>query len=79
MGAHIAQRVARSGPVLVVVPTLDLLVQTVAAWRNAGRSGLMVAVCSLRRDPELDAAGVRCTAGLKSMTMPRPRRIAGTN
>ncbi|MFJ7258330.1 Helicase associated domain protein [Streptomyces sp. NPDC098085] len=61
MGAHTASRVARSGGVLVLVPTLDLLVQTIAAWREAGRVGPMVAVCSLRADAELDAAGVRCT------------------
>ncbi|MFF3959755.1 Helicase associated domain protein [Streptomyces sp. NPDC001890] len=61
MGAHTALRVARSGRVLVLVPTLDLLVQTVAAWRGAGRTGPVVAVCSLRADPEMNAAGVRCT------------------
>ncbi|MFD8508020.1 DEAD/DEAH box helicase family protein [Streptomyces sp. NPDC059687] len=38
LGAHTALRVARSGRVLV--PTLDLLVQTVAAWRGAGRAGV---------------------------------------
>lgn len=61
MGAHTALRVARLGRVLVLVPTLDLLVQTVASWRGAGRAGPVVAVCSLRADPELDAAGVSCT------------------
>ncbi|MEU8462137.1 Helicase associated domain protein [Streptomyces sp. NPDC029003] len=38
----------RAGRVLVLVPSLDLLVQTVAAWRGGGRSGRAVAVCSLR-------------------------------
>lgn len=38
----------RAGRVLVLVPSLDLLVQTVAAWRAGGRSGRAVAVCSLR-------------------------------
>ncbi|MEV0416482.1 Helicase associated domain protein [Streptomyces sp. NPDC050448] len=61
MGATIAGRVARPGRVLVLLPTLDLLVQTVAAWRGAGRRGPMVAVCSLRGDPELEAAKVPCT------------------
>ncbi|MFJ2629953.1 Helicase associated domain protein [Streptomyces sp. NPDC087532] len=61
MGAHTASQVAGAGRVLVLVPTLDLLVQTVAAWRETGRSGAMVAVCSLRADAELEAAGVRCT------------------
>ncbi|MFE9629933.1 Helicase associated domain protein [Streptomyces sp. NPDC006463] len=38
----------RAGRVLVLVPSLDLLVQTVAAWREGGRSGRSLAVCSLR-------------------------------
>ncbi|MCG0283964.1 DEAD/DEAH box helicase family protein [Streptomyces sp. PSAA01] len=68
MGAHTALRVARTGRVLVRVPTLDLLVQTVAAWREAGRVGPMVAVCSLRADAELDAAGVRCTTDARLLS-----------
>ncbi|MEC4020515.1 DEAD/DEAH box helicase family protein [Streptomyces sp. H27-D2] len=43
--------------VLVLVPTLDL-VQTVAAWREGGRTGAMVGVCSLRAP---DSDGVPCT------------------
>ncbi|MFI1386646.1 Helicase associated domain protein [Embleya sp. NPDC020886] len=61
IAAVCAARLAPHGRVLVLVPTLDLLTQTVAAWRGAGRTGPMVAVCSLRGDPGLDAAGVRCT------------------
>ncbi|MCX5192726.1 Helicase associated domain protein [Streptomyces sp. NBC_00249] len=38
----------RAGRVLVLVPSLDLLVQSVAAWREGGRTGRAVAVCSLR-------------------------------
>jgi len=34
--------------VLVLVPSLDLLAQTEAAWRAAGRTGLVVGVSSLR-------------------------------
>ncbi len=44
---------------LVVVPTLDLLVQMIGSWRAAGRSGDMHAVCSLV-DSELPA-GVGAT------------------
>ncbi|MFE7328177.1 Helicase associated domain protein [Streptomyces sp. NPDC057565] len=69
MGAHTALRVARTGRVLVLVPTLDLLVQTVAAWRESGRTGPMVAVCSLRVDAELDAAGVRCTTDARLLSV----------
>lgn len=38
----------RAARVLVLVPSLDLLVQTVAAWREGGRTGRGLAVCSLR-------------------------------
>ncbi|MFF3277344.1 Helicase associated domain protein [Streptomyces chrestomyceticus] len=48
----------RAGRVLVLVPTLDLLGQTVGAWRGGGRDGRMVGVCSER---EKAAVGVRCT------------------
>ncbi|MFG2714739.1 Helicase associated domain protein [Streptomyces goshikiensis] len=40
----------RAARVLVLVPTLDLLVQTAAAWREGGRAGRRLAVCSLRED-----------------------------
>ncbi|GAA3386764.1 DEAD/DEAH box helicase [Streptomyces roseoviridis] len=38
----------RAGRVLVLVPSLDLLTQTEAAWRVAGRTGPMIGVSSLR-------------------------------
>ncbi|UQX04312.1 DEAD/DEAH box helicase [Streptomyces sp. RerS4] len=38
----------RASRVLVLVPSLDLLVQTVRAWREGGRTGRALAVCSLR-------------------------------
>ncbi|MFF1584884.1 Helicase associated domain protein [Streptomyces sp. NPDC058283] len=44
--------------VLVLVPTLDLLTQTAAAWREGDRTGAMVGVCSLRAE---DSDGVPCT------------------
>jgi superfamily II DNA or RNA helicase len=37
-----------AGRVLVLVPSLDLLVQTEAAWREAGRRGPVIGVSSLR-------------------------------
>ncbi|MFF6787449.1 DEAD/DEAH box helicase family protein [Streptomyces filamentosus] len=37
-----------AGRVLVLVPSLDLLIQTEAAWREAGRTGPMIGVSSLR-------------------------------
>ncbi|MFI8951967.1 DEAD/DEAH box helicase family protein [Streptomyces sp. NPDC053750] len=38
----------QAGRVLVLVPSLDLLAQTEAAWREAGRTGPMIGVSSLR-------------------------------
>ncbi|MFF5522659.1 DEAD/DEAH box helicase [Streptomyces coeruleorubidus] len=37
----------RAGRVLVLVPSLDLLAQTEAAWREGGRTGPMIGVSSL--------------------------------
>ncbi|MEV8547708.1 Helicase associated domain protein [Streptomyces sp. NPDC051572] len=37
-----------AGRVLVIVPSLDLLAQTEAAWREGGRRGPMIGVSSLR-------------------------------
>ncbi|MFD3622267.1 Helicase associated domain protein [Streptomyces sp. NPDC058676] len=51
----------RGGRILVMVPTLDLLVQTAQAWRRIGHSGPMVAVCSLEKDEVLEQLGVRTT------------------
>ncbi|MFB8273436.1 Helicase associated domain protein [Streptomyces sp. NPDC055955] len=39
-----------AGRVLVLVPSLDLLAQTEAAWREGGRGGPMIGVSSLRGD-----------------------------
>ncbi|WP_046730763.1 Helicase associated domain protein [Streptomyces humi] len=44
--------------VLVLVPTLDLLLQMAGAWRAGGRRGAMIGVCSLRG---ADSQGVPCT------------------
>ncbi|MFD5520602.1 Helicase associated domain protein [Streptomyces sp. NPDC127066] len=43
---------------LVLVPTLDLLLQQAAAWRLGGRRGAMVGVCSLRAE---ESEGMPCT------------------
>ncbi|MFC4613079.1 Helicase associated domain protein [Streptomyces maoxianensis] len=51
----------RGGRILVMVPTLDLLVQTVQAWRRVGHNGPTVAVCSLEKDEVLEQLGVRTT------------------
>ncbi|MGK4910008.1 DEAD/DEAH box helicase family protein, partial [Streptomyces albus] len=63
---EVARRLEPRGRVLVLVPTLNLLTQTVAKWREYGMTGPAVAVCSLDRDPEVrahlaDELDVRCT------------------
>ncbi|AVH61694.1 MULTISPECIES: DEAD/DEAH box helicase [Streptomyces] len=61
IAASAAKRLAPKGRILVLVPTLDLLSQTVQAWNAAGHKGPAVAVCSLQDDPELWALKVRST------------------
>ncbi|EPD54448.1 hypothetical protein HMPREF1211_08570 [Streptomyces sp. HGB0020] len=57
IGVEVANRLS-ARRVLVLVPTLDLLLQMAAAWRRGGRRGAMVGVCSLRG---ADSEGVPCT------------------
>ncbi|MDJ1136830.1 DEAD/DEAH box helicase [Streptomyces iconiensis] len=66
IAAETARRLLPRGRVLVLVPTLNLLVQTVEKWREAGVRGAAVAVCSLDKDPETrqylsGELEVRCT------------------
>ncbi|MFJ1878654.1 DEAD/DEAH box helicase [Streptomyces chartreusis] len=61
IAAASAKRLAPKGRILVLVPTLDLLTQTVQAWRGVGHAGPAVAVCSLQDDPELWYLKVRAT------------------
>ncbi|MFF8919522.1 Helicase associated domain protein [Streptomyces sp. NPDC015032] len=57
IGVEVANRLS-ARRVLVVVPTLDLLVQMAGAWRSGGRRGAMVGVCSLRAE---ESRGIPCT------------------
>ncbi|MEU2396362.1 DEAD/DEAH box helicase family protein, partial [Streptomyces sp. NPDC007369] len=61
IAAHSALRIAKGGRILVMLPTLDLLSQTVREWRTEGHDGKSIAVCSLDDDAGLYAAGVRTT------------------
>lgn len=61
IGAAAVKRLAPDGRVLVLVPTLALLAQTVREWRAFGQVGPAVAVCSLDDDPSLFSLGVRST------------------
>lgn len=47
--AHIADQTAGEGHVLVVVPTLELLAQTIQRWRQAGRGGTVIGVSSMKQ------------------------------
>ncbi|MYV56414.1 DEAD/DEAH box helicase [Streptomyces sp. SID3212] len=53
IAAGAALRISPYGRVLVLLPTLELLAQTVREWRAFGRTGPMVAVCSMEDDPRL--------------------------
>ncbi|MFF4902926.1 Helicase associated domain protein [Streptomyces sp. NPDC001068] len=57
IGVEAAKRLT-ARRVLVLVPTLDLLLQMASAWRSGGRTGAMIGVCSLRG---ADSQGVPCT------------------
>lgn len=56
-----ARQLAPRRRVLVMVNTIDLLIQTVAWWRAAGHTEPAIAVCSDRAKAELRKLGVRCT------------------
>lgn len=64
IAAATAQRLG-ARRVLVLVPTLDLLVQMASAWRrDGGRAGAMVGVCSLRAE---ESDGVPCTTDVAEL------------
>ncbi|MFF2527249.1 DEAD/DEAH box helicase [Streptomyces liangshanensis] len=69
MAAHAALRIAQGGRILVLLPTLDLLRQTLMEWRAEGHTGPTVAVCSLDDDPALWAAGVRTTTNYMQLAV----------
>ncbi|MGW1055958.1 Helicase associated domain protein [Streptomyces sp. NPDC002521] len=49
VAARTTARIAPRGRALVLLPTLDLLSQTIRSWHAAGRKGSTVAVCSARQ------------------------------
>ncbi|MFI1408930.1 Helicase associated domain protein [Streptomyces sp. NPDC020707] len=60
VGAELARLVSPSEPVLIVVPTLDLIAQTLSAWLDAlGREelGHIIAVCGDAEVTDRDLAG----------------------
>ncbi|MCM2430979.1 DEAD/DEAH box helicase family protein [Streptomyces sp. RKAG337] len=48
IAARVAQKVVRRGHQLVLLPTLELLAQTIAEWREAGHTGPVMAMCYRR-------------------------------
>ncbi|MFF8506435.1 Helicase associated domain protein [Streptomyces anulatus] len=69
IGAAAVRRLAPHGRVLVMVPTLALLAQTVKEWRAFGHSGPTVAVCSMTDDPGLYSLGVRVTTNAPQLAL----------
>ncbi|WNI20022.1 DEAD/DEAH box helicase [Actinacidiphila sp. ITFR-21] len=75
VAARTAARVAPQGTRLVLLPTLELLAQTIDDWRTAGMTGPVLALCSKRphtatepvaftTDPYALSAAVRQNPGL---------------
>ncbi|WP_121751227.1 DEAD/DEAH box helicase [Streptomyces sp. E2N166] len=69
IAAAAAHRIAPHGRVLVLVPTLALLSQTVEEWRAFGHAGPMVAVCSIEDDPRLYSLGVPSTTSAPQLAL----------
>ncbi|MFJ9054010.1 Helicase associated domain protein [Streptomyces bacillaris] len=69
IAAFAAREMLPRGRVLVLVPTLELLTQTVKEWYRVGHRGPAVAVCSLQEDPELWNLKVRCTTNPVRLAM----------
>ncbi|WP_424893235.1 Helicase associated domain protein [Streptomyces sp. XH2] len=69
IAAASAKRIVPKGRVLVLVPTLDLLAQTVKAWHNAGHKGPAITVCGPLDDPELWNMQVRSTTNPVRLAM----------
>ncbi|MFE5773912.1 Helicase associated domain protein [Streptomyces sp. NPDC056485] len=69
IAAAAALRLARGGRVLVLLPTLDLLTQTVREWRTAGHDEPAVGACSLEDNAELYGLQVRTTTSAPQLAL----------
>ncbi|MGW7282160.1 Helicase associated domain protein [Streptomyces sp. NPDC054844] len=86
IAARTTARIAPRGRVLVLLPTLDLLSQTIRSWRLAGRKGTAIAVCSQRQalDHEPLGADIPLTtdpaelAALVGQSSPSPVTVYAT-
>ncbi|MFI5831883.1 hypothetical protein ACIA6C_32285 [Streptomyces sp. NPDC051578] len=52
-----------------LLPTLDLLAQTIAEWKALGHSGPVAAVCSLEDDPRMYSLGARTTTSAPRLAL----------
>ncbi|WP_258038767.1 DEAD/DEAH box helicase [Streptomyces sp. SM12] len=68
MAAASALNIFPEGRILVMVPTLDLIVQSAQSWRRVGHRGPMMAVCG-ESDEVLDQLGVRVTTNPISLAL----------
>ncbi|MEU5958247.1 Helicase associated domain protein [Streptomyces sp. NPDC047525] len=66
VAARIAARVAPQGTRLVLLPTLELLAQTIDEWRIAGMRGPVLALCSKR--PNTSSESVAFTTDPAALT-----------
>jgi len=69
IAAAAAKRLVPRGRILVLVPTKDLLSQTVKAWREVGHVGPTVMVAGMQEDVELFSMGVRCTTSAPQLAL----------
>ncbi|MFC1435969.1 Helicase associated domain protein [Streptacidiphilus sp. N1-3] len=69
IAAAAAKRLVPRGRILVLVPTKDLLAQTVKAWREVGHTGPTVMVAGMQEDVELFGMGVRCTTSAPQLAL----------
>ncbi|MFB7270677.1 Helicase associated domain protein [Streptomyces sp. NPDC056244] len=77
VGSETADAIAPDGPVLIVLPTLDLTAQTLSSWlRTSGRDalGTVIAVCS--DDEIMDRDSAKELGSLRAQVTTDPGRLA---
>ncbi|MGW7197329.1 Helicase associated domain protein [Streptomyces chryseus] len=69
VAARTAARVAPQGTRLVLLPTLELLAQTIDDWRTAGMTGPVLALCSKRPNATTGAVPYSTSAAVLTATV----------
>lgn len=67
MGLHVAHEIAPCGRVLVVVPRLKLVEQSIEEWHDEGRQGPYLALCSKNFDKPAVAAFAQRSSSLPAL------------